>query len=41
MSEKSSTEKVATIDHCIHCFDSLVAHFQKSKVPTPLFTNNQ
>eukprot|EP01114_Cavostelium_apophysatum_P021158 TRINITY_DN729_c0_g1_i1.p1 TRINITY_DN729_c0_g1~~TRINITY_DN729_c0_g1_i1.p1 ORF type:complete len:209 (+),score=47.25 TRINITY_DN729_c0_g1_i1:63-689(+) len=40
MTSKSNAEQVALIEHCIHCFDSLLAHFEKSPVPKPLFNNH-
>jgi len=31
---------MASKDHCIYCFDALIAHFNQQKPPSPLFTND-
>jgi len=34
-------DEVATLEHCIHCFDVLLSHFEKSKIPNPAFKNDK
>jgi len=33
--------EVSTVDMCIYCFDSLISHFEQTKVPPPSFKNDK
>jgi len=32
---------MATVQHCIYCFDSLLYHFEENEFPVPKFTNEK
>jgi len=32
---------MATVEHCVYCFESLIAHFDKKPVPKPKFENEE